>query len=293
MSYRTIWTSCLCCILALTIAATSSSAQNQNPRDQPNQPGNRPETTPTPPSTTAPGQQGRPATTSSDDDSFLSKALEINAAEVELGRLAATKAQNKRVKDYANMLVKDQSAALEKLHRAHRNTSTGTVTDKSGASTRETSRGQSGTTTGQPGASTRQPGTTTGQTGPATDPGGAGTRESSRGQSGTTPGQPGGVAAGQRQPKTVGSAGDVPLSAEHEQLRTRLSGLSGAQFDREYIDAMVAGHREAVGVFEKQTGAAKSTDADTTKLAQELLPTIKRHLQQAEQIQKSLSTPAK
>ena len=290
MNYRTIWASCLCCSLALTIATTSSSAQNQNPpRDPPNQPGARQGTTPASPSITAPGQQGR-STTSSTDDSFLSKAIEINAAEVQLGQLAATKAQNQRVKDYANMMVKEHSAALEKLQRAHHGTST--VTGQSSAGTRETSRGQGGTTTGQPGATTRQPETNTGQTGTTTGLGGAGTREANRGQSGTTTGQPGTVTA-QRETTTTGSPGNVPLSAEHEKLRTRLSGLSGAQFDREYIDAMVAGHREAVGLFEKQTGAAKSTDADTTKLAQELLPTIKRHLEQAEQIQKSLSAPAK
>ena len=217
MNYRTIWASCLCCSLALTIAATSSSAQNP-PRDAPNQPGNRQGTTPASPSTTAPGQQNRPATTSSTDDSFLNKAIEINAAEVQLGQLAATKAQNQRVKDYANMMVKEHSAALEKLQRAHHGTTT--VTGQSSAGTRESSRGQAGTTTGQPGATTRQPEPTTGQTGTTTGLGGAGTREANRGQSGTTTGQPGAGTA-QRGTTTTGTPGNVPLSAEHEKLRTR------------------------------------------------------------------------
>src|SRR5688572_384632 len=184
-----------------------------------------------------------------------------------------------------------------------------TSTGPTGVSTRETSRGQSGTTTAQGGVTTTQSGTTTGQAGTSTSQSGAATRESSRGQSGTTTAQSATTTA-QRNTST-GHAADVKLSSEHEMLKTRLSGLSGAQFDREYIEAMVAGHREAIGLFEKQIGtdttasssnrgastARESTtaraDTDVNQVARELLPTIKKHLEQAEQIQKSLSSPAK
>src|SRR5688572_14011887 len=110
MNHRTIWASCLSCTLAVTIAA--GPVQNPNPsREQtPAQqaPGRDP----------APGQQDRATAPSSSNESFLNKAIEINAAEVQLGNLAASKGQNQRVKEYANMLVKDHSQALEKLHQA-------------------------------------------------------------------------------------------------------------------------------------------------------------------------------
>ena len=303
MSHRTIWASCLSCTLAVTIAA--GPVQNPNPsREQtPAQqaPGRDP----------APGQQDRATATSSSNESFLNKAIEINAAEVQLGNLAASKGQNQRVKEYANMLVKDHSQALEKLQQAQSGGGTAQSTTSpgpSGVSTRETSRGQSGTTA-QGGVTTTQRGTTTGQAGTSTSQSGAATRESSRGQSGTTTAQSATTTA-QRNTST-GHAADVKLSSEHEMLKTRLSGLSGAQFDREYIEAMVAGHREAIGLFEKQIGtdttasssnrgastARESTtarpDTDVNQVARELLPTIKKHLEQAEQIQKSLSAPAK
>ena len=301
MTYRTISASGLCCALALTIAVAFASAQNPTPRtpnpapgETPNQqPGNRPETTPSP-STTTPGQQNnRPVRTVSGDDSFLNQAIEASAAEVQLGRLAASKGQNQRVKDFANMMVKDHSQGLEKLQRAQQGTSQGGASTASGTSTRESSRGQSGTSTAQGGTSTGQAGTTTERSGTAT-------RETSRGQSGTTAGQAG-TTTGPR------SADDVQLSSKHEMLKTRLSGLSGAQFDREYMEAMVAGHREMIGLLEKQAGDTssnrgtsgreptqeKAAAPDLNKLAQEMLPTTKQHLAQAEQIEKSLSAPAK
>ena len=38
---------------------------------------------------------------------FLSKAMEINKAEVQLGETAMNKSQNTRVKDFADMIVRD------------------------------------------------------------------------------------------------------------------------------------------------------------------------------------------
>jgi putative membrane protein len=196
----------LVCILALGMAASQAYSQNA--------PTNPPRSTT--PQTPGPGTRATPApATAGQSNAFLDQAIEINIAEIQLGRLAAAKAQNQRVKDYANMLVKDHSQALGKLQHLQ-----------------------------------------------------------------------GGKPAGQNT--------DVPLSAEHEKLRTRLAGLSGAQFDREYIDAMATGHREVVGLYEKQISS--NTDkgsAELNKLVRGMLPTTKSHLQHAEQIQKTLAAPAK
>src|SRR5688572_27171689 len=54
-----------------------------------------------------------------------------------------------------------------------------------------------------------------------------------------------------------------PLSQVHQQLMTRLRGFSGAEFDREYINAMVSGHREAVRLFERETGTGSGNSASS------------------------------
>ena len=48
---------------------------------------------------------------------FLTKAMEANSAEVKLGELAQTKAQDKRVKELAAMIVKDHTMALDKMQK--------------------------------------------------------------------------------------------------------------------------------------------------------------------------------
>jgi predicted outer membrane protein len=242
MSQRTIFASLACRLL---ICATVAFGQNQTPPTQtPRAPGNAPQRDP---AITAPRADTDKTAHPTGNDTFLSKAIESNMAEVELGKLASKKAQNPRVKSYADMLVKDHSAALAKLQKLH--------------------------------------------------------------------------------------TAKVTVSPEHQNLKTKLNGLSGAQFDREYIDAMVSGHREAVALFEQQIGTNAPSPTTTTSTAsgrpstttpgtstnttpgreavsntassarnsannvndtaRELLPTIKHHLEEGEQIQKGLSQPAK
>jgi putative membrane protein len=198
MSLGKIWRGIAACA-GLMLIVSAATAQNQTPnRSKP-----------------------APAPMRDEDTTFINKAIEMNYAEVELGRLAVSKAQNMRVKSYADMLVKDHSAALPKFQ--------------------------------------------------ALDP--------------------------------VKPSSKPELSDEHKELKTRLSWLSGMEFDREYMDAMVSAHREAVSMFERQAGAKKNgaasappatgSNAAVTKLASATLPMLKRHLEQAEQIQKGLmQTPS-
>jgi len=196
---------------------------------------------------------------------FLSRAMEMNAAEVMLGEMAMNKTHNARVKDFAQMLVDDHKQAMDKimeLRDARTTTNVSGTTDKTGK-----------------------------------------TADLHR------------------------NAADVPLTAEHQRTDQRLSALSGADFDREFINEMVRGHREAIRVFEaqtnvhgngaitrnqkdttatRQTARQKPSDADntpdnsrysssdllrdldTSDLAREMLPTLHHHLEQAESIQREL-----
>ena len=46
---------------------------------------------------------------------FLSKAMEMNTAEVQLAEMAVNKTQNPQVKEYAEMLVRDHNKALDEI----------------------------------------------------------------------------------------------------------------------------------------------------------------------------------
>jgi putative membrane protein len=95
------------------------------------------------------------------------------------------------------------------------------------------------------------------------------------------------------------SQGQPQLNKQDQQLLDRLSKLSGTQFDTQYMNAMVRGHKEAVQMFQHESNAGSSSGtsprqkpgADTNKdagIAREMLPTLQKHLDKAEMIQQSL-----
>jgi len=70
------------------------------------------------------------------------------------------------------------------------------------------------------------------------------------------------------------------LDAEHEALKTKLSGLQGAAFDKEYAKAMAKGHDRAVALFEAASQAAQMP-RELQEFAASTLPTLKEHDQMA------------
>ncbi|MBE9209795.1 DUF4142 domain-containing protein [Nostoc sp. LEGE 06077] len=72
------------------------------------------------------------------------------------------------------------------------------------------------------------------------------------------------------------------LNRENQQLQERLSKLSGANFDREYMTHMVQDHQKDVSAF--QTEAQQGQDPDVKAFAAQTLPTLQEHLQQARSI---------
>ncbi len=76
-------------------------------------------------------------------------------------------------------------------------------------------------------------------------------------------------------PKTIGE--------KNEKLRTRLSSLYGARFDREYMrEAGVKSHAEQAKLFERQV--ERGQDPDVIAFAAKTLPVVQKHLQEAEQL---------
>ena len=86
--------------------------------------------------------------------------------------------------------------------------------------------------------------------------------------------------------KALAAQKKVTLSPEllpaHKQLMEKLSKLSGAEFDKEYVKAMVENHEKDVTAFEN---AAKTAgDADVKAFATKTLPTLKMHLEMSKSL---------
>lgn len=167
----------------------------------------------------APAARGQNQQTKTTADAFLSKAIEMNQAEIEISRMAQGKAQDPKVKQYADMMVQDHTQALEKLRSA----------------------------------------------------------------------------AG-------GSEAPVQLTRQHQQVSDKLSGLTDAEFDKMYMDTMVRDHQQAVQAFQREAGSGSATNTrqkpgtkDTTdaEIARELLPTLQKHLSEAQQIDRSMGGAGK
>lgn len=135
-------------------------------------------------------------------EGFMTEAAKGGMAEVELGKLAVTKAQDPAVKQFAQQMVADHTRANNELK---------TVAGK----------------------------------------------------------------------KTVTLPTDV--GAEHKATMDKLSKLSGAEFDKEYVNEMVKDHEKDVALFQSQ--ADGGTDADTKAFAAKTLPTLKMHLEMIKGIQ--------
>jgi putative membrane protein len=80
----------------------------------------------------------------------------------------------------------------------------------------------------------------------------------------------------------------LPTAVDSKDKATadRLAKLSGAAFDRAYMQHMVAGHRKAVAAFKRESTSGK--DPDVKAWAAKTLPTIEDHLKSAQEIARNV-----
>jgi len=69
------------------------------------------------------------------------------------------------------------------------------------------------------------------------------------------------------------------LDDKHRNELTKLSAMTGAEFDRAYSKMMLSDHKKDVSEFEKQS--TRGTDPDLKAFATQTLPTLQEHLQMA------------
>src|SRR2546427_11132253 len=76
------------------------------------------------------------------------------------------------------------------------------------------------------------------------------------------------------------------LSPETKMDIEKMTALSGADFDREFINLMVADHQKAIEMFRDQVDIAPHPDV--VKYAEDLLPTLEMHLEKGQKLQSKL-----
>jgi putative membrane protein len=93
----------------------------------------------------------------------------------------------------------------------------------------------------------------------------------------------------------------MQMDAKHQSLVEKLKELRGPEFDREYMSAMVEGHRDARDLIDSRAGDARATgtagtagsqaenhdealDNAVKQWATQTLPAVERHLKRAEEI---------
>lgn len=256
------------------------------------------------------------------DDEFVKKASHSNLAEIELSNMALQKASSEKVKEYARMMIDHHTTAqielssmVSKSNAMQGSQSTaGSISNDANDETNIESEnndadktatlGGTGGTTG----SSMAMGKTNGQYNSNIDNGNTNnntasgsnnqnasgnvtseTSGSANTNSGNTSSDSGNVSSNtasttSTNPNPSIKNGYLPteLSAEHQTLKNKLSILSGAEFDSQYMQAMVEDHAKAVELFEKQ--ALHSKDTHLQGYASKNLPIIKEHYQKAQQL---------
>jgi putative membrane protein len=206
---------------------------------------------------------------------FIRLTAISNAIEIESAEVAQKKSSNAEVKSFAGMMFADHGNALRKLK---------TIADKKkvefplmvDANRNWSGAEVSGTKTSSDAAE---------KYGSQSRPGRDITSDDSKGKTGER--EP----AKSTQPiensrSNIGGAGaDSAMYVSHQDKLNRLKMRTGADFDREYMEMMVADHGKAISLFEQ---ASSNRDDEIQAYAREMLPILKRHETSAKSLLKKL-----
>jgi putative membrane protein len=91
--------------------------------------------------------------------------------------------------------------------------------------------------------------------------------------------------------KDTGVAPPRAIPPEAQGDIDKMRELSGPDFDREFINMMVADHQKAVTMFREEIGTAQNSDVK--KYAEDVLPKLEMHLEKAQHLQSNLFGGAK
>jgi putative membrane protein len=88
---------------------------------------------------------------------------------------------------------------------------------------------------------------------------------------------------------SLGVSTPQPLNETHKAEAKRLTGLSGQDFDKEYIKAMDQDHHKTLGMFKNEAATTSNPDLKAAVLKGET--SIQHHTEMADQISQKLGIP--
>ncbi|MDB6167658.1 MAG: hypothetical protein JWM88_522 [Verrucomicrobia bacterium] len=214
------------------------------------------------------GSETAPAGTARSSRHFVKKAHEIEQKQIALSELAQTRASNPQVKSFAEQLVTEHTRMTTDL------------TALGGADMQGVARSSSKTTDSAAawnGSSANSAATS--------DTTSAGVAYNSPMQSNSSTRDTTTVAdSGTPSGAYAGKSDDA--EGHHGWAYKRLASKSGADFDKAYLKAIIDEHEDAIKQFEK---ASKNNDDPAVQsFAAKYLPTLRQHLTQAQELQKTL-----
>lgn len=86
--------------------------------------------------------------------------------------------------------------------------------------------------------------------------------------------------------KAIAASKDISLpdspSMSQKATKVKLEALSGATFDKSYVNGMIKDHQEDIAMFERE--ATSGRDPDAKAFAAATLPTLRMHLEKIQSI---------
>ena len=209
-----------------------------------------------------------------------------NRNEISAGELASTKARNADVKSYAQQMVTEHQQAMQTL------TTMSSTAGWSIDSASMMSGMSGGAGTGSAGSATGTSATGAG-TGTAAGTGsaatGTGTGTSAAGGAGTSGGTTGGATG------AGGTGNSQPLMSvmmqmqqTNSQAMQTLRGLSGAAFDRSYMDSQLAAHQQLLDVLRQYGNQVQNNDLRSH--VSQIQSSVEQHLNKAKEIRDKLGS---
>jgi len=198
---------------------------------------------------------------------FAQQAMELNRAESVLSELVLQQASSAAVQAYARQMIEDhkQAAAdLAAIRPARPDDSRAGSFTPSGNTATKNVDARTDTTGSESGLGVRASpavGSAIGRTDNVSDPG------------------PG---TGSEAYKDYGH-----LPERYQVTINRLKGLSGTAYDRAYMGAQIEHHQEAITLFEREMG--HGDNARLRQYARQRLSVLRKHLAEANRVQKSLA----
>lgn len=259
------------------------------------------------------------------DASFVEQAAMANVSEIKMSELAVSQSTNTAVRELAQQMIDDHTKAFDSLKEIAKNKGIMMPFDSvgsSGTTGSSNSKPSTGGTGASRGTGSQQGGSQPGVGGDMRSPnkgssGSSGTGSSGTGSSDTMGNDKMGSSSGMNdnmapppespsvsEPASSGERMGATdrmntepknvygqLNSESQKKYDELAKLTGEKFDKKYLGTIVDAHKKAIKLFEKESNSGQ--DSELKSFATNTLPTLKHHLDMAQNVENELKNAKK